>query len=255
MGLTGPRRATPARPRRRGRRPDAGRARPDRTSRPLIERRTARVPSSDATIACISSAAVPRRRRSRRAAAGIRRRARRRARVRPRAPGLPPRRECSRSAARARRVVDPDLSGNDTLTRGRNALFDGNRGRDALAEPEPAQAGARQHQRVESARIELGSRVSTLPRMGANVARSRSGAQLRRSAHAAGADRRARPRRASASEIVRRRAGGAARARRADPRAAGTPRRPVRRAAPPACPSRCGRRGRHRRAGARLRAP
>ena len=61
--------------------------------------------------------------------------------------------------------------GNDTLTRGRNALVDGHRRRDPPAEAEAAQARAGEHQRVETRRHRAcASRVSTLPRIGANVA-------------------------------------------------------------------------------------
>ena len=52
-------------------------------------------------------------------------------------------------------VVGADLNGNDTLTGGRNALVDWDRRRDAIAEAEPAQAGAGEHQRVELAGVEL----------------------------------------------------------------------------------------------------
>ena len=118
--------------------------------------------------------------------------------------------------------------------------------RAAAARPRPARA----HRTRPSS--SLRSRVSRLPRIGANRAPGNSRAQLRDAPHAARADRRrlARARRSSSSiDVGRLRPARvaplrAARPRRADPRAAARRRSPGRRAAPPACPCCCGRRGR-----------
>jgi hypothetical protein len=52
-------------------------------------------------------------------------------------------------------TVAPVFSGHNTLTRGRNALINWDLGSNPIPEPEPAQAGAGEHQGVETAGVEL----------------------------------------------------------------------------------------------------
>ena len=54
-----------------------------------------------------------------------------------------------------RLIVAANLSGNNTLTGGRNALFEWNGGRDPRTKTKPPEAGTSQHQGVEGASIEF----------------------------------------------------------------------------------------------------
>ena len=194
----------------------------------------------------------------RRAAADTRRRAPRRALVRPRAP-VPPARRAARQRRPGRLVVEADLSGNNTLTGGRNALIDRNRGAE-MRSPNPSRRRPAQASTSASnpPASSLARRVSTLPRMGANVAPGEERRQLRHPPHAARADGRA-PSASRASGVGHGRPGsravGEARSRPGHLPAAGRRRRSAPPAARPADPSRCGPPRRRRRGGARLRAP
>ena len=123
--------------------------------------------------------------RRRRAAIDTRRLAPRRALVRPPAP-VPPARSCSPQRRPGRLVVKANLSGNNTLTRGRNALIDWNRGRDSMAEAQPSEAGAGEHERAESPGIELGQAGIDVAANGRERRPGEERCELRHPPHAAG---------------------------------------------------------------------
>ena len=128
---------------------------------------------------------------------------------------------------------------------------EGQRRRDAVANAEPAQARRGQHERIVLAVVELAqARIDVAADRRRSVAPGSTGSELRATPHAAGADRwrLARACASAASRSRGRRGRPAARARRADPRAAAPPRSEPVRQDPPACPWRCGPRGRRRRA-------
>ena len=87
-----------------------------------------------------------------------------------------------------RLIVKANLSGNNTLTGGRNALFEWNGGRDPRAKTKPPEAGTGQHQGVEGAGIELCQAGIDVAADGTERCAWQEGFELRAAANTAGAD-------------------------------------------------------------------